>query len=201
MFTISDRLVHFPAYCIAGGRRMHVGSEAFGGIISRTRLKRDATAEPNTPIHPRCNCARPGCKSTWCFSVLFLYFVILSIFDCLFSLEHTCNFLLLECTMLPRLTRLLHRLLKPFCAKRDKIKRLHLRSPLNRALTKELWRVKQKIVASPGFTSFRWALHGLHESMFEGALLVELFCQTIYQIGSNSTNITVYGAQAKKMLY
>jgi hypothetical protein len=34
--------------------------------------------------------------------------------------------------------------------------------------------------------------------MFEGALLVELFCQTVYQIGSNSTNRTVYGAKAKK---
>ena len=68
--------------------------------------------------------------------------LLYSIFYCLFSLEHTCNFLLLECTILPCLAWLLHRLMKLFCAKRDKTKRLHLKSPLNHALTIELWRVE-----------------------------------------------------------
>lgn len=42
---------------------------------------------------------------------------------------------------------------------------------------------------------------GLCESMFQGSVHVDLFCQTVNQNGSISIDGAVYGAKARKWLY
>ena len=48
-FAILSRVVVFPVFCVAGGRRTRVHREAFGGIFPRFSLIRDATRSQTGP--------------------------------------------------------------------------------------------------------------------------------------------------------